>query len=136
MIHISMQKHAGILFISRKSSKILMILKDEKWTVPFFSRNTSVFEDSKDLINSYYGKEYKLIPIELYTSQDQGFEFGTFICLVEQEFVLKTDETFCWATLENLPKSVHTGLKSTLNDKIVQTKIDTILLMGKTYDQS
>lgn len=136
MIHTSMQKHAGILFISRKSSKILMILKDEKWTVPFFSRNTSVFDDSKELINSYYGKEYKLIPIELYTSHDQGFEFGTFICLVEQEFVLKTDETFCWANLDNLPKNVHNGLKSTLNDKIVKTKIDTILLMGKAYDQS
>lgn len=136
MIHTSMQKHAGILFISRKTSKILMILKDSKWTVPFFARLSSVFEDSKELINSYYGKEYKLIPIELYTSQDQGFEFGTFICLVENEFVLNNDETFCWATIDNLPKNLHTGLKSTITDKIVKTKIDTILLMGKTYDQS
>ena len=132
MIHTSMQKHAGILFISKKSSKILMTLKDGKWTVPFFPRSGSVFDDSKQLINSYYNNEYRLIPIELYTSQDQGFEFGTFICLVDCEFTVATDETYCWAVLDNLPKNIHTGLKSTLTDKIVKTKIDTILLMGNT----
>lgn len=127
-----MQKHAGILFISKNSSRILLLLEDYKWTVPTFVRNTTVFEDSKPLIDSFYGKEAKLIPIELYLSQDQGFEFSTYICLVESEFILKDDTTFCWAMIDKLPKNLHNGLKFTLTNKIIQTKIDTILIMDRT----
>jgi hypothetical protein len=127
-----MQKHAGILFISKTSSRILLILEDSKWTVPTFVRGQSVVEDSKELIHSYNGKEARLIPIELYLSQDQGFEFSTYICLVENDFLVNVKDTFCWATIENLPKNIHSGLKATLTNKITQTKIETILMMGRT----
>jgi hypothetical protein len=127
-----MQKHAGILFISKTSSRILLILEDSKWTVPTFVRGQSVVEDSKELIHSYNGKEARLIPIELYLSQDQGFEFSTYICLVENDFLVNVKDTFCWATMENLPKNIHSGLKATLTNKITQTKIETILMMGRT----
>jgi hypothetical protein len=127
-----MQKHAGILFISKTTSRILLILEDSKWTVPTFVRGQSVVEDSKDLIQSYHGKEARLIPIELYLSQDQGFEFSTYICLVDNDFLVNVKDTFCWASIEHLPKNIHSGLKATLTNKITQTKIETILMMGRT----
>lgn len=126
-----MQKHAGILFISKQSSRIFLLLDDGKWTVPTFVRAKSVIEDAQPVIDSFYDKGSRLIPIELYLSQDQGFEFSTYICLIDDDFVAKNGDTYCWASLVNLPKNIHNGLKSTLTNKIIQTKIDTILLMGK-----
>jgi len=127
-----MQKRAGILFISKQSSRVLLILEDTKWTVPTFSVTSSVFEDSKSPIVSYCGKEARLIPVELYLSQDQGFEYSTYICLVDIEFLTNATRTFCWADMNNLPKALHSGLKATLTNKIIQSKIDTVLIIGNS----
>lgn len=127
-----MQKHAGILFISKSSSKILLILDGSHWTVPSFSRSKTVVEDSAEMIVEYVGKETKLIPIELYVSKDNGFEFSTYICMVDKEFLPNNDNSFCWTSMDCLPKGVHTGLKNTLGNKINKTKIDTVLLMGRS----
>ena len=124
-----MQKRAGILFISKKTSRVFLILEDSKWTVPTFVRNSSVFEDSKELFLNLVGKDSRLIPVELYQSQDMGFEYSTFMCLVSEEFFGNDDSTVCWANISNLPKNLHTGLKSTLTNKITQTKIETVLIM-------
>jgi hypothetical protein len=124
-----MQKRAGILFISKKTSRVFLILEDSKWTVPTFVRNSSVFEDSKELILNLVGKDSRLIPVELYQSQDMGFEYSTFMCLVSEEFFGDNNSTVCWANISNLPKNLHTGLKSTLTNKITQTKIETVLIM-------
>lgn len=132
MIHTSMQKHAGILFISKETSRILMILNELIWTVPSFTRKHSVVEDAEPLITKYISKEAKLVPVELYISQDSGFEFSTYICLVDKEFIPPVDESFCWVHIDELPKGVHQGLKTTVTNKIIKTKIDTILLMGRT----
>lgn len=128
-----MQKRAGILFISQQSSRVLLLWQDSKWTVPTFIRSSTVIDDSKGLIDSYRIAESKLIPIELYTSQDNGFEYSTYICLVNNDFI-PDNETYSWASMNNLPKNIHTGLKSTMTNKITQAKIDTILLMGRTYE--
>lgn len=127
-----MQKRAGILFISKQSSRVLLILEDSKWTVPTFSVTTSVFEDSKSPIVSYSGKDARLIPVELYLSQDQGFEYSTYICLVDSEFLTDATRTYCWADMNNLPKGLHNGLKATLTNKIIQSKIDTVLIIGNS----
>jgi hypothetical protein len=132
MISTGMQKRAGILFISKKTSRIFLILEDSKWTVPTFVRDTSVFDDSKQLILDLVGQDSRLIPVELYQSQDMGFEYSTFMCLVDEEFFGSKDITICWSHLENLPKNLHTGLKSTLTNKITQTKIETVLIMEAT----
>lgn len=129
MIYTGMQKRAGILFISKKTHRIFLILEESKWTVPTFVRNNSVVEDSKQVIIDLVGKESRLIPVELYQSQDMGFEYSTYICPVDEEFINLNQTTICWANLENLPKNLHTGLKSTLTNKITQTKIDTVLIM-------
>jgi hypothetical protein len=88
-----------------------------------------VFEDSKELILNLVGKDSRLIPVELYQSQDMGFEYSTFMCLVSEEFFGDNNSTVCWANISNLPKNLHTGLKSTLTNKITQTKIETVLIM-------
>lgn len=119
------QKRAGLLFLSKETERILLILKEGKWTVPTFSRKDTLLSDAEELLTSF--NQGKIIPIELYLSADNGFEYGTYICLVDKEFSTLAAKTIAWCSLSELPKQVHSGLKNTLNNTIIKTKIDTIL---------
>ena len=120
-----MQQRAGLLFLSKNTQRILLILEDAKWTVPTFARNSSLLADAEPLLNNF--SMGKILPIELYLSEDRGFEYGTYVCLVDQEFLTTSAATISWATLNHLPKQLHTGLKNTLSNTIIRTKIETIL---------
>lgn len=120
-----MQQRAGLLFLAKNTGRILLILEDSKWTVPTFGRQSTLLEDVKDLLNNYC--QGKILPIELYLSEDKGFEYGTYVCLVDNEFLTTAKETISWCNLDYLPKQLHTGLKITLNNVLIRTKLETIL---------
>ena len=120
-----MQKRVGLLYLSLSTKRILLILENEKWTVPTFTKQNSVIEDSAEVQKDFC--EGKILPIELYLSKAKGFEYGTYICLVKDEFLTTSAATFCWSDLDYLPKNVHTGLRSTLNNNLIRTKIETIM---------
>ena len=120
-----MQKRVGLLYLSLSTKRILLILENEKWTVPTFSKIDSVIKDSEDIQQKF--ARGRILPIELYLSKDKGFEYGTYICLVKEEFLTVNAATLCWSDMDYLPKNVHTGLRSTLNNNLIRTKIETVL---------
>ena len=120
-----MQQRAGLLFLSKNTKRILLILEDAKWTVPTFVRNSSLLEDAEPLLNNF--SVGKILPIELYLSEDRGFEYGTYVCVVDREFLTLASKTVCWADLDCLPKQLHSGLRTTLNNQVIRVKIETIL---------
>ncbi len=120
-----MQQRAGLLFLAKTTGRILLILEDTKWTVPTFLRKGPLLEDADQLLKSF--AQGRILPIELYLSEDRGFEYGTYVCLVDNEFLTTASATICWSSVEELPKNLHAGLKTTLNNQIIKTKINTIL---------
>ena len=120
-----MQQRAGLLFLSKNTGRILLILDAERWTVPTFQRSASLLEDSQVLLAQY--AHGRIVPIELYLSEDRGFEYGTYVCVVDQEFLTLASKTICWADLDCLPKQLHSGLRTTLNNQLIRVKIETIL---------
>ena len=120
-----MQQRAGLLFLAKTTSRILLILDDDRWTVPTFQRNNSLLEDADMLLNQY--AQGRIVPIELYLSEDRGFEYGTYVCVADQEFLTTASKTVCWADLDYLPKQLHSGLRTTLNNQVIRVKIETIL---------
>lgn len=102
-----------------------MIHDDQRWTVPTFIRKTVLLDDVEELFRDY--SSGKIVPIELYLSEDRGFEYGTYVCLVKEEFLTPSTKSLAWCGLGDLPKNLHTGLKKTLNNQIIMTKIETIL---------
>ena len=130
LLNIAMQQRAGLLFLAKNTERILLILEDFKWTVPTFSRTASVLEDAEPVLELY--SKGRLLPIELYLSADRGFEYSTYICLVEEEFLTRATETICWSDLDYLPKQLHAGLKATLSNVLIRTKINTILELENT----
>ena len=72
----------------------------------------------------------KVIPLELFTSNDQKFSFNTYCLCVENEFIPKLNSEhsgYCWTAFECWPKNLHAGLKNTLNNKSIKGKLQTIL---------
>jgi hypothetical protein len=120
-----MQQRAGLLFLAKTTGRILLILEDSKWTVPTFARSGPLLADAEILLDSYC--RGRILPIELYLSEDRGFEYGTYVCLVEAEFLTQAEATICWSQLGHLPKQLHNGLKVTLNNSLIKTKIETIM---------
>lgn len=128
-----MQQRAGLLFLSKVTGRILLILENQTWTVPTFDRSASLLEDADQTLITFC--RGKIIPVELYHSRDKGFEYGTYVCLVKDEFLSSTPQTLAWCCLDCLPKGLHTGLKLTLNNVVVRAKIETILEL-ETYAES
>ena len=124
-ISTGMQQRAGLLFLAKTTGRILLILDDERWTVPTFQRSNSLLEDADELLNQY--APGRIVPIELYLSEDRGFEYGTYVCVVDREFLTLASKTVCWADLDCLPKQLHSGLRTTLNNQVIRVKIETIL---------
>lgn len=122
-----MQSRAGLLYLAKTTKRILLILENQQWTVPTFPRSNGLISDAEHLFQQY--SSGKVIPIELYLSKDRGFEYGTYLCLVEDEFLTGTVKTICWATIDDLPRQLHSGLKATLNNTLIRTKIDTVIAL-------
>ena len=97
-----MQQRAGLLFLAKTTGRILLILEDQKWTVPTFSRKDSLLLDAEELLSLY--SSGRILPIELYLSEDRGFEYGTYVCLVDSEFLTTASATVAWCNLDHLPK--------------------------------
>ena len=71
----------------------------------------------------------KSIPIETFVSNDSVFNFHTYLCVVETEFIpCLSDEHsgWAWANVDTAPKPLHQGLRSSFSNKTIRTKLQTI----------
>ena len=72
----------------------------------------------------------KIVPLELFTSEDQNFQFNTYLLIVEKEFIptLNNEHVgYAWCSLNNWPKPLHQGVKRSLSNKTNKTKIELLL---------
>ena len=72
----------------------------------------------------------KIIPLELFISNDQNFQYNTYLLIVEKEFMPKLNSEHCgyaWCSYNNWPKPLHQGLKNSFNNKIIKAKIEILL---------
>ncbi len=71
----------------------------------------------------------KTIPIESFVSNDSVFNFHTYLCVIETEFIpiLSNEHNgWAWATVDSAPKPLHQGLRSSFSNKILRTKLQTV----------
>jgi 8-oxo-dGTP pyrophosphatase MutT (NUDIX family) len=72
----------------------------------------------------------KYVPLELFTSKDEGFYYHTYLLLTKEEFIPKLNEEhvgYAWCDIDHTPKPLHNGVRVTLNNKIIKAKIDTVI---------
>jgi len=71
----------------------------------------------------------KTIPLETFVSNDTVFNFHTYLCVVDTEFIpALSDEHqgWAWATIDRAPKPLHQGLRNSFSSKTIRTKLQTI----------
>lgn len=72
----------------------------------------------------------KVVPLELFTSEDQQFYFNTYMLIVDKEFIpVLNDEHvgYAWCALNQWPKPLHQGVKRSLSNKTNRTKIELLV---------
>ena len=71
----------------------------------------------------------KTIPLETFVSNDKVYNFHTYLCVIQEEFIPSlSDEHIAWAwsTIDYAPKPVHQGLRNSFSNKIIRTKLQTV----------
>ncbi len=131
---------SGALFYATSTKRFLFLQRTDNKTKGSWGLvggmtkyNESAFDGLKREVDEEVGKTpvfKKVIPLELFTSNDQKFKFNTYLIAVENEFLpkLNTEHSgYCWCNFECWPKNLHAGLKNTLNNKSIRGKLQTIL---------
>jgi 8-oxo-dGTP pyrophosphatase MutT (NUDIX family) len=72
----------------------------------------------------------KVIPLELFISNDQQFQYNTYVLVVDREFIpVLNDEHdgYAWASYGQWPNPLHRGVKNSFNNKIIRAKLELLL---------
>jgi len=71
----------------------------------------------------------KNIPLETFVSNDNVFNFHTYLCVIKEEFIPILSEehsAWAWATIDYAPKPLHQGLRSSFGNKTIRAKLQTV----------
>lgn len=129
---------SGAIFYSVKTQRFLFLLRNKKvpniWGLVGGANEgcETPWEGLKREIQEEIGSLpviKKVLPLETFVSNDTVFKFHTYLCVVEEEFIPELNDEHCgyaWCDFNHWPKPLHQGLKSTLQNKIILSKLKTV----------
>jgi 8-oxo-dGTP pyrophosphatase MutT (NUDIX family) len=132
---------SGGLFLAKDTGRFLLLMRSQGKTAGTWGLVGGKLEPADQTpydaltreISEEVGKTpaiKKVIPLELFTSNDQHFHYNTYVLLVEKEFVPTLNEEhtgYAWCSFEHWPKPLHQGVKNTVNNKTIKTKLELLL---------
>lgn len=129
----------GVWFYAVSTNRYLYLMRNDRknpdsWGLPGgkVEANETLLDALKRECQEEIGSmpEYlKLVPLEKFTSTDNGFVYNTFFCSVATEFqpVLNNEHlAYAWVVSGVFPKPLHSGLWSTVNFDAIRNKIQTV----------
>lgn len=134
---------SGGLFISKNTRRFLFLLRTQGRTAGTWgfvggkkepSDNTpydALMREIKEEVSNTPEIE-KVIPLELFTSNDQNFQYNTYALIVENEFIPVLNEEhagYAWCSYDCWPKPLHQGVKNSLNSRTIKAKLELLLEM-------
>lgn len=130
---------SGALFYAKSTRRILLLQKSNgkhsgTWGLVGGTnfQNENPWQGLQREISEEIGNTptvIKTIPLETFVSNDKVFNFYTYLCVIEKEFIPNLSEehiAYAWATIDFAPKPLHQGLRNSFNNKTIRTKLQTI----------
>jgi 8-oxo-dGTP pyrophosphatase MutT (NUDIX family) len=132
---------SGGLFLAKNTKRFLFLLRTQGRTADTWGlvggrkepSDATPFEALKREIEEEIGKVTeikKTIPLELFTSNDQNFQYNTYVVIVDNEFIPQLNEEhsgYAWCSYENWPKPLHQGLKASFGSKVIRAKLELLI---------
>lgn len=132
---------SGGLFLAKDTGRFLLLMRSQGKTAGTWGLvggklepdDLTPYDALKREISEEVGKTpaiKKVVPLELFTSNDQHFQYNTYVLLVDKEFVptLNNEHTgYAWCGYESWPKPLHQGVKNSLNNRVIKAKLELLL---------
>jgi len=129
---------AGALFFARDTGRFLFLHRTQSkqsrvWGLAGGTAETgeTSWQACEREIAEEIGEQTisKTIPLERFLSRDCGFEYHTYVCVVDQEFqpILNHEhDGYAWVSYSAWPCPLHYGVRNTFNKRINCAKIKTL----------
>ena len=132
---------SGGLFLAKDTKRFLLLLRNHGKTAGTWGfvggrkepSDATPFEALKREIEEEIGNVdciKKIVPLELFTSNDQNFQYNTYVVIVENEFIpkLNSEHTgYAWCSFDAWPKPLHQGVKACLGNKVIRAKLELLI---------
>lgn len=132
---------SGGFFLSRKTKRFLLLLRTQGKTAGTWGfvggkkepNDLTPFDALKREIEEEIGCSpiiKKTIPLELFMSNDQNFQYNTYVIIVDEEFIpiLNYEHAgYAWVNYDHWPKPLHQAVKNSLNNKVIKAKLELLL---------
>lgn len=132
---------SGGLFLARDTKRFLLLLRTQGKTAGTWGlvggrkepSDATVVEALNREISEEVGKTptiKKIVPLELFTSNDQNFQYNTYVLMIDREFIPTLNEEhsgYAWCSFDNWPKPLHQGVKNSFTSKVIRAKIELLL---------
>ena len=132
---------SGGLFLSEDNRRFFLLMRTHEKTLGTWGlvggkkepTDATVVDSLHREIQEEIGitpKIKKIIPLELFTSNDNNFQYNTYVIVVEKEFIptLNFEHSgYAWCNYDCWPKPLHQGVKNSLNNKVVKAKLEVLL---------
>ena len=132
-------KACGALLLANDTRRLLFLLRDNDTHSNTWGLVGGKVEDTETIMQAlsreiieevgYDIEINKKIPLELFRSDDGNFEYHTFICIIDKEFIPNLSDEhkgYCWCDVNSFPRPLHPGLWSSLSNDDIQQKLHTM----------
>jgi hypothetical protein len=132
----SLKEACGALIYAKNTGRYLFVLRDGSKYAGSWGLVGGKLESGELITEALYREireeigidlsTVKTIPIETFTSDNNGFVYYTYVISVDNEFIpiLNKEHTgYAWTSLKDHPKPLHPGLWRSFNFKVIQEKI-------------
>lgn len=132
-------KAVGVWFLSQTTGRYLYLLRNDakhpgSWGLPGGKIETGetllggMERECCEELGSFPAYS-RLLPLEKFTSADGVFEYYTWVCVVDREFIPVLNHEhlgYAWIDNNTWPRPMHPGLWNTVNLEAVKDKLQAI----------